>query len=225
MTRIIINKNVELKCSFEWIKQSFFTFREHPLQFIFLGIFSGLIGLLPFLGSFMSPIFMAKFILMTDQAERGERIPMSSVFEGWFTNPTVVRLAFINFCLNAIIILGQYFFDYKSDAISKSLSPFLYTAVITISFIPVILLQVSMWLAPAICALDNTIHPRTAMWLSLKASFYNVPTLVLYSIMVLAFTLLAIIPFGLGLLVWIPMLNIIPYYVYHKLFVAQAVTA
>lgn len=215
---LVINRTVELKSALEWIKSSFSTLREKPLQFIVLGIFSTLISLMPAFGAFMAPIFVAKYARLTAQIENNEEVLFSSIFDDLFSNKTVVRLAFVNFCINSLILFGQYFVEgyFKEHGMDVTTPGF---AGMVLLFIPVLLLQASMWLSPLICLYNEEVSPFQAMWLSLKASGLNIALLLLYTLFVIFFTILAILPLGLGLLVWLPMLNIVTYFIYKSLFI------
>ncbi|HLX52907.1 MAG TPA: hypothetical protein VKR58_03145, partial [Aquella sp.] len=85
---------------------------------------------------------------------------------------------------------------------------------VLIFILPLLILQIAMWISPVICLYYPEIRPVTAMGLSLKVGLYNVSTFLLYSLLVFVFTLLAILPVGLGLFIWVPVLNIASYYVY-----------
>ncbi len=216
MLVIKINRNIELKASLEWIKLSFIIFREKPLQFILLGLVNFLIGLLPLFGAFMSPLFIARFAQLTEKVQLNEDIRVSSIFKNMFINRTLVNLAFINFFLYAIILIMQTLLENMLDSygVSNKITRF---EIMLLFFIPVLILQMAMWLAPIIC-LYNEVKPSTAMWLSIKAGFYNIQTLLMYAILILGFTALAIIPLGLGLIIWLPILNITNYFVYHYMY-------
>jgi hypothetical protein len=217
MTTLNISKNVELQNSFDWIKKSFFVFRESALQFIVLGIISELICFIPFFGWFMSPIFVAQFIKLADKIEAGDSVKMSQLFYGLFDNMLIVRLGFINFCINSILTILSY---YSDGGLNPASATIYFSFSFSFTLVVLLVLQMGMWLSPAICTFNKDIQPLQAMWLSIKASCYNIPTLLLYSLMVVAFTVLAIIPVGLGLLIWVPMLNIVSYFVYKSLFIS-----
>ncbi|HMT02960.1 MAG TPA: hypothetical protein PKD00_06570 [Burkholderiales bacterium] len=213
---IKINRNIELKASLEWIKLSFIIFREKPLQFILLGLVNFLMGLLPLFGAFMSPLFIARFAQLTEKVQHNEDIKVSSIFKNLFINRTIVNLAFINFFLYAIILIMQTLLENMLDSygVSNKITRF---EIMSLFFIPVLILQMAMWLSPIIC-LYNEVKPSTAMWLSIKAGLYNIQTLLMYAILILGFTALAILPIGLGLIIWLPILNITNYFVYQYMY-------
>lgn len=218
---ITINRNVDLKASLEWIKLSFIIFREKPLQFILLGLVNFFMGWLPLFGAFMSPLFIARFAELVEKVERNEDVKVSDIFKNLFIHRTVVSLAFINFSLYAVIFIAQNILEsiLNKYGIENRITRF---EIMSLFFIPVIILQMAMWLAPIIC-LYNEIKPFSAMYLSIKAGLYNIQTLLMYAILILGFTALAIIPIGLGLIVWLPILNITNYFVYCYMFTISTV--
>ncbi|MCC2624227.1 MAG: hypothetical protein K0R14_100 [Burkholderiales bacterium] len=213
MLNLAVRDNLELKASWEWIKSAFYIFREYPVQFILLSIVSILTGLLPLFGAFMAPLFTARFAYIANKVENGEKIEMASLFKDFFANITLIRLSFFNFAINAILLIGQYliglYFEDKNQAVN-----FGKDFVVLLFLLPLLILQIAMWISPIICLNDPKTRPGTAMWMSIKTGLYNVSTFLLYSLLIIVFTLLALLPLGLGLFIWVPVLNIASYYVY-----------
>jgi uncharacterized membrane protein len=217
---LLINRSLELKLSIEWIKASFATFREKPLQFIVLGIFSTLVSLMPLFGAFMMPLFVTRFAVISRKIEQNEPVLFSTIFDDFFAHRQVLILAFINFAITAIIFIVQYIAEHtlKQHGIDITAPGSL---LMLIFFIPALILQMALWLSPLICLYNNDIEPLPAMWMSLKACGFNVVTFLIYSLLVIFFTVLAIVPIGLGLLVWLPMMNIVTYFIYKSVFIRQ----
>ncbi len=214
MTELAINKQVELKSSMEWIKHGFYIFREKPLQYIFFGIVCTIITFIPFFGSFLSPILLAKFVQLAKNTEENQEIEYNSLFVDLFVNPNIVRLGFINFCINGLILLVKYF---------SNLGFFRHSAVFIVLellflLLPSLILQMSMWLSPAICLNNPDITAVEAMTLSVKAGLYNIPTLIVFGLIVTVITVLALIPLCLGLLGWLPILYLSTYYTYKDMY-------
>ncbi len=218
MSNLTINRNIELRSGIEWIKASFIILRERPVQFVVLGLFSTFISLIPLLGAFMQPLFTARFASLAASVERGDAVHFSTIFDDFFANKIIFRLAFLNFCLNTFLFILQYLVNSSLKAKGADLSTYS-TNISLVFFIPIILLQLALWLSPIICLYNQDIQPLHAMWLSIKACSFNVVTLLLYSLIAIFFTLLAVLPFGLGLLIWLPMLNIITYFIYKSMYI------
>jgi uncharacterized membrane protein len=168
---------------------------------------------LPLLGAFVAPLFTARFASIASRVEAGEKITMATLFSGFFANLTLVRLGFFNFTLSTIFIICQYFIElyFKSKGQSAAFGQ---TFSMLVFLVPLLILQVAMWVSPIICLNYPETRPVAAMVMSIKVGLFNVATLILYSLLILAFTLLAILPVGLGLFIWIPVMNIAAYYVY-----------
>ncbi|MBP9742485.1 MAG: hypothetical protein KBD37_03910 [Burkholderiales bacterium] len=218
---LVINRNVEIKASAEWLKSSFSIFREKPIQFIVLGLINILIGLIPGLGAFLAPLFTAQFAQLTLKIEKRHPVLMSNTFENFFANKKVLYLGLINLCATTLLFTLQYIMhDHLGDATSNPLA--IQINPISLAYlIPMIILQMSLWLSPLICLYNEDITPLQAMWLSIKACGFNIITLLIYSLLVIFFTILAIIPFGIGLIIWLPIMDIVVYFIYKTLFTAQ----
>ena len=213
---LLINKSVEIKSSLEWIKASFAIFREKPLQFIVLGIFSTLVFLLPVFGNFIAPFFLVRFAVITQKIEQNEPVLFSTIFDDFFVNRQVIKLALVSLAITAVFLGSQYGLEqvFKFDIKSP---PFIILKLMF--FILSFVLQAALWLSPLICLFNPNVEPLSAMVMSLKACCFNIVTLLFYAILVIFFSIIAILPLGLGLLIWLPMMNIISYFIYRSVFI------
>lgn len=212
---IKIVKNIDFKCSFMWIKQAFYVFREQPLQFICLGLIATILSFVPIIGAFFMPIFTARFALIANTIESKQIFKFSDILKGLFTNKEILKLALISFSISIVFYLIQYVIEmYFSNANDQ----FIEYVTIMIVMTPLVLFQLSMWLSPILCLFNKELSALEAMTLSFKSSIFNVLLLFCYAIMIFIFTLLAIMPIGLGLIIWLPILNISTYYVYRSMF-------
>jgi uncharacterized membrane protein len=81
-------------------------------------------------------------------------------------------------------------------------------------------LAMAVWFAPALVILDK--QPGfQALWTSMLASLRNAVPLLLYSIVSSVLLLFAVIPFGLGLILWIPVMLLTIYTSYRDVFVSS----
>ena len=215
--KLMINKDVELKSSFEWIKNGFKIFREAPLQFITLALISALLGMLPLLGAFMAPVLTARFATLAAAVESHRLIKFSELFDDLFAHKTVRTLALINFWVSGGLLLLQYLLN--KSGLGSDFATLKGQEIMLLLLVPALLMQMAIWLSPIICLYDNTITAWGAMKLSFMACSYNIVTLLLYSVLAVAFTLLSILPVGLGLLIWLPTVNISYYFIYKSVFI------
>lgn len=238
MQNITIRRDLKLKFSLLWLKRAFITFREKPLHFLILEIFTSVFSLLPFLGAFMSIIFMGRFMYCANKVADQMPFTIGQMFKSLFSNKILLRLAFLNFSLNTAILLAQYLADVQFQN-TNSISPNIFTLFLAI---PTLVLSVSMWLAPALCLFNSGLEPKGAMWFSLKVCFHNILVLLAYLVLVAGISLIVLLPLLLILLklwsmthslyiiipiaivaylislIWFAILNISTYYVYSFVF-------
>ena len=217
---LFINKALEIKASITWITDSFKIVREQLLTLILLTIMSTICGTLPFIGAFLAPLFIARFAQITQQIENHEQVLFSSILNDFFSNVNVIKLGFINVIFNLVIISIEYLITNRG----LSLSDLLVNHFILLILLLVIglLFGIAMWLAPIICIQNPHISPYAAMWLGLKSlCFYNTATFIIFGVLCILCTILAIIPVLLGLFFWLPMLNVMPYFIYKSLFIQK----
>jgi hypothetical protein len=80
-----------------------------------------------------------------------------------------------------------------------------------------VLMGMALWLAPALVVLKG-VNPVEAIKLSLLASLKNIVPYIVYGLLAMLLCIVAAIPFGLGLLVAIPMLICSAYFAYKDIF-------
>jgi uncharacterized membrane protein len=78
------------------------------------------------------------------------------------------------------------------------------------------------WFAPALVVL-NDMKPLAALKESFLGSFRNFLPFLVYGLIMTVFAILAVIPFGLGFLVWIPLAIASTYTAYRSIFTEPAV--
>jgi hypothetical protein len=86
-----------------------------------------------------------------------------------------------------------------------------------ILFVAVVVMYMALWLAPALVVLKG-INPVEAIKLSLQASLKNLVAYIIVSLLALLLCIIGAIPYGLGLLVVIPMLVCANYLAYKDIF-------
>lgn len=212
---IVLNTKVELKASYEWLRNGFRIFREAPIQFIVLTIIAGVISFMPVLGAFFAPFFTARFAILVNRIEDGQKIKMGDLFLELFSNRKLVQLAYINVGFGLIVMLGEHYATDSSLIVDFSIKSLLF-------LFSILIIQTFFWISPIICEYNRDIKVLDAMLLSFKASLYNAATMILYAFLIVAFTILSIIPVGLGLFILIPIINISNYFIYKSFFIVKS---
>jgi hypothetical protein len=183
---VSVNYKLTFNSGINWLKKSFVVLREQPLQFIILEFFTILCSFLPFLGAFLQPLCIGRFLLLTSKVNRKQDILLKDIFSGLFSPPNLIRLAFINFLLNVALLFLNYIFKINSTNI---------VGILFFSVLPTIFITMLMWFAPALIIFDRLL-PFRAMILSLKGISSNIFAMLIFSIVISAISLLIIVPFG-----------------------------
>jgi uncharacterized membrane protein len=81
-------------------------------------------------------------------------------------------------------------------------------------------LLAAYWFAPALIVLNN-LGPVAAMKASFSGCLRNILSFLVYSILMLLLAILAVIPLGLGMLVWLPLAITSTYASYRAIFTEE----
>jgi uncharacterized membrane protein len=84
-------------------------------------------------------------------------------------------------------------------------------------------LAMAVWFAPALIVLEAVTAWR-ALWLSLRACVRNVLPFLLYSVAMAGLLTLALAPYMLGMVLWLPLATLSIYTAYREIFGARAAT-
>jgi uncharacterized membrane protein len=225
----------------QWITAAFQLFRRNPLIWIVLNLALMLVGVglsvLPVIGAYMlyllTPVFLGGIMTAAKDLEAGQEIEIAHLFRGFRHNAahlvTVGGVYLVGQVLISGVMLtigGPEFQEAVKAGIgaldASALTPegtrhVLQAMLVgTLLFVP---LAMAVWFAPALVILDDQPGFR-ALWTSMLASLRNAVPLLLYSIVSSVLLLFAVIPFGLGLILWIPVMLLTIYTSYRDVFVS-----
>ena len=225
----------------QWITAAFHLFRRNPLIWLVLNLALLLIGVglsvLPVVGPYMlyllTPVFLGGIMAAATDLEAGQEIEIAHLFRGFRQNAAHLVTVGGVYLVGQVVISGVMltiggpeFQEAVRAGIGALDAPTLTPEgtrrvlqamlVGTLLFVP---LAMAVWFAPALVILDN--QPGfQALWTSMLASARNAVPLLLYSIVSSVLLLLAVIPFGLGLILWIPVMLLTIYTSYRDVFVS-----
>ncbi len=202
-----MTNNLPLRCGLNWIVNSFLSFREAPFNFIVLGTLLFVTALIPIAGAFLTTILIARFAYITSLLSKKQHVSFFETFAGMFSNHQVLRLGMLNATLSFLIILFDHYFG------DSRISTFVVS-------ITAVILQMANWLSPVICLFRNA-NPVQAMYASLVAVTVYIGPLLIFTCLVIALTMVAILPVGVGLVIWIPILSITSYYAYNDVYASK----
>lgn len=226
-----------------WIADGWRLFTRAPLMWIisFLLVFVAaiVVGLVPIIGTLafqvLNATITAGFVVACRSLERGGEFELEHLFAGFKTHfgsllivgllllagyivLLVVFAAIAGFSILTAALAGHSQ-DVAALVMSSAMSILLGTLVVLALLVP---LLAAYWFAPALVVMHG-MAPVAAMKESFSACFRNFVPFLVYGIVMSVFAIVAMIPLGLGFLVWIPLTIASTYAAYRHIFTEEAV--
>lgn len=223
-----------------WIVEAFRLFRRKPLTWlalhvILLGI-GWLLGKVPVAGGYvlylLAPILLAGLMAACQDLHRGGNIEIAHLFRGFRENtPQLVTVGGVHL-VGQVVVSGlmlsiggpelreimQGGEEAAANVPAEVRSRILLAMTVSLAlYLP---LALAMWFAPALVMLDGQPGFR-ALLLSLKAGLRNIVPFLVYSLASTALFFLAIMPFGVGLVLWIPVMVLTMFTSWRDVFVPE----
>lgn len=233
-------RQLPIGSAWNWIVSGFNLFRANPAMWIILLVIYLAImipvSMLPVIGSAVStllaPVFAAGMMWGCQALTKNQDLEINHLFEGFKHNTsqlvTVGGIYMISLLFIAVIVVlaldketvellvkGK---DLTSEQADGILMPVL---VALLLMMPVLM---AYWFAPVLAGLHN-LSAVDAMKLSFAACLKNILPFTLYGIIFMLLLIVAIIPFGLGLVVVVPMMMTSLYSSYADVFGIEAQTS
>ena len=220
-----------------WLAEGFGLFRRRPVAWIglcagWLMITFALI-LVPIIGgvvaNFLQPVFFASFAITALRQVAGEPVVMGDLFLGFRRNVrALVNLGailliaeIVIFALMALLGLPMAGAADKPFTVSEYLEALKGKEwILLLGFLLTVVVKGGLWFAAPLIALHDMSMSHAVRW-SLYAALANVGAMIVYGLALMALFFAAIIPWGLGLLVVIPMMAISTYIGYRDVFEAK----
>lgn len=235
---VMPGRRVRAGAGVDWIADGWRLFRKATLMWIvFLVLFFLIhvgLGMVPWagmwLGNLVSPVFMGGIALGCRSLEMGGDLELEHLLAGFRRNTGLL------FAIGAIYVLGELalvsvfglfagreflFAIVRGDeaAIVNALpDDFLWLALgglVTLSL--AVPLLAAYWFAPALAMLHG-VPALEAMKASLVACLRNFVPMLVYGLVMLVLLVAAVIPIGLGLLAWAPLMLATVYTSYRSVF-------
>ena len=210
-----------------WLTEGFGYFQKDTVAWVGVTILWFVITLalafVPLLGNLavqiLTPVFVGGMMLGCRARAQGGAFQVAHLFAGFSQNTgqlIVVGLLYLGGIIGIVILLMVLvLFSFGSlviiqqvnagdlTALTDNLKVVLLIILITLSlYIPLVM---AFWFAPALVIMRNA-GAVDALKLSFNGCLLNIMPFLLYGIIGLALTIVAVIPMGLGLLVLVPML-------------------
>ncbi|HEX5129720.1 MAG TPA: BPSS1780 family membrane protein [Usitatibacter sp.] len=242
---VVPGKATPASAGWEWIAGGWQLFVRAPLMWIIslviLFVIAIVLAFIPFLGSLafqvMQSVFAGGLVAACRNIERGGDFELEHLFAGFkvrFVPLLIVGLIFLAACLVLMLMffavaglsLIPAFLTGDSEAVSAAMAGsiiliLLASLVLLALFVPVV---AAYWFAPALVMMHD-MPPIDAMKASFHACFRNFVPFLLYGLVMSVGFIIAMIPFGLGMLVWVPVAIASTYVGYRQIFTEEAAAA
>jgi uncharacterized membrane protein len=209
----------------EWIAAGWRLFAKAPLMWIVsilvVFVLAIVVNLVPFIGQLvfqvLQPVFAAGFVIACRSLETGGEFELEHIFAGFkrnFANLLIVGLIFMAgwvvlllvFAIFAGFGLVMAFMtgnanDILPAVLASGMSILMGTLVMLLLMVP---LMMAYWFAPALVVMHD-MAPVAAMKESFRGCLRNIIPFLIYGVVMMVLAVVAVIPFGLGLLVWVPL--------------------
>ncbi|MGZ5038366.1 MAG: BPSS1780 family membrane protein [Usitatibacter sp.] len=222
----------------KWIGDGWKLFAKTPLMWILallvLIVIWVVLGFVPIVGwlalQVLTPVFYAGLIVACRSIERGNDFELEHLFAGFkvqFANLAITGVIFLvgwlllllvfmffaGFGIVAAIVTGSTQ-DIMPAIAGSAMAILLGLLVMLALMVP---LLAAYWFAPALVVMHG-LAPFDAMKASFFACFRNFVSFLLYGVVMMVLAVVAMIPFGLGMLVWIPLTFTSTYAAYRDIF-------
>ena len=239
---VLPGKSVAAGHGVDWIGAGWKLFAKAPLMWIvallILVVIAILVNFVPILGGIAfqiaTPVFYGGLIVACRSLERGGDFELEHIFAGFktqFANLAIVGVIFLVGLLALFLVLALFVgFGILGAMISGNPDDVL--PAIAASGIAILLgllvmlalmipLLMAYWFAPALVIMHG-VGAVEAMKASFGGCLRNLLPFLIYGIVMLVLCVVASIPLGLGLLVWIPLSFTSTYAAYREIFTEDA---
>ncbi|AXE29904.1 hypothetical protein DK842_08385 [Chromobacterium phragmitis] len=224
-----IPRKVAAGRGWRWFVEAFQIVRLQPLTWVLLTLVYILIqiglSIIPLLGDLASaligPVFAASFVLAAAKSERGEELELADLFAAFrqMPGPLLLLGAMLIGLMLAIIVAGVALGASgglmtallgKGSISDTGIGAGAVALLVIVAGVGGALLGMAYWFAPALVALSR-LNPWPALRTGLKAGLRNWLPLLVVSLVLMVSCVLALLPLGLGLLLWIPVASVTAY--------------
>jgi hypothetical protein len=225
-----------------WVAQGWTLFAKAPLMWVIsvviLFVLAILVNIIPFVGMIafqvLQTVIVAGFVVACRSLETDGDFDLEHLFAGFtrrFVPLAVVGLLLLAGWL-AIMLVFALFVGFSvigalltgdAEAVMASLAASV--GLILLGSLVMLALMVPLlaayWFAPALVIMHD-MKPVAAMKASFFACLRNFVPFLVYGLVMLVALIIAMIPFGLGMLVWVPLAMTSTYVAYRRIFTEES---
>jgi uncharacterized membrane protein len=242
LTLVLPGRSVPAGDGVKWIGDGWRLYTKAPLMWILalliLIVIAVVVSLVPIIGSLafqvVTPVFYGGLVVACRALERGEDFELEHLFAGFktqFANLMVIGVVFLVgmiliFAVFALFVgfgvLGAILTGNTETAVSSiAASGFAILLGLLVMLALMVPLVAAYWFAPALVIMHG-MAPLAAMKASFGACMRDFIPFLVYGIIMTVLVCIAMIPLGLGLLVWIPLTFTSTYAAYRGIFTEDA---
>ncbi len=239
-------QSVAMGNGLSWIGAGWSIFTQAPIAWIvctiIVFVIAVVLGFIPIIGGLISNILFVVFagglMLGCQEQHNGRPLEIGDLFSGFKEKAgplMIVGLLFIASSILLLIVAGILFaifvgstglFAAMMSGNQEALTNLFAGSIIMVLIIGLVMLALSvpiamaLWFAPALVVLQN-IAPMAALRISFFACLKNTLPFLVYGIIFLVIFIIAVLPFGLGMLVALPLVYASTYAAYRDIFLAE----
>lgn len=233
---------VNAKQGLQWILSGFYLFRKAPLAWIMacftLVLIAMSMSFIPLLGKFIftlvSPVFLAGIMLGCKDMEQGKPLEIAHLLAAFRTSSAPLITIGGVYLIGQILIIGLVMLIGGSQMtdmllygkrVDESELMGVMSSMLTSSLIALTLsipLMMASWFSPLLVVFHN-VPPIVAMQRSFFACLRNFIPFQVYGITLIVLTILCLIPYGVGLIVLIPVMFASIYVSYKDIFLGEPI--
>ena len=227
----------------QWIAAAVGLFKKNALIWIVLHLLLVLIGaglsILPMIGPYLlyllTPLFLGGLMTAANDIQSGQNIEIAHLFRGFRQNTSHLITVGGVYLVGQVVISGVMIMlggpEFEEalkvgvDGIDPTkITPEVATRILmallvgTSLFVP---LTMATWFSPTLVILDG-VPAFAAMGASVRACLRNMQPFLVYGVFSLLLLVVAAIPFGIGLVLWIPVMVLTMYTSYRDIFAPTA---
>lgn len=213
-------RNVEVGRGLEWLKQGWQLFTKNPGVWIAIAVILMVIvvalSFIPVVGTlainFLMPVFAGGILLGCKSLSGGGEFGIDSLFAGFKQNTSNLILVGVFYLIGVIAITVIVFLIGGGAAVTGGLmgrgpgvgmavGGFIVAMLVFLAlWVP---LAMAVWFAPVLVVFHN-LAPLEAMKASFSACLKNIVPFIVYGVILFVLYVIAMIPFGLGMLIMVP---------------------
>jgi uncharacterized membrane protein len=213
-------RNVEVGRGLEWLKQGWQLFTKNPGIWIAIAVILMVIlvvlSFVPVVGAlamnFLLPVFAGGILVGCKSLAEGGEFGIDTLFAGFKRNTSNLILVGVFYMIGAALVAGLVFMIGGGAAITGGMmgrGPGVGVAVggffvaMLVFLALMVPLAMAVWFAPALVVFRNA-APLEAMKVSFFACLKNIVPFIVYGVILFVLYVIAMIPFGLGMLIMVP---------------------